>query len=554
MYAPMEYDCLKPAQLPHTTRLYSDYLAWRGRPPKSNRVAEFYEHAPTLAGVRAAAGELKHGMAKYPASMRAEVGDILRTQNMALYGGALPAAVERNLAALASGAAAIVTGQQVGLFGGPAYALYKALSALRIASELSKRGVRAVPIFWMASEDHDLAEVNHVEWLADKGRERLDWKGTAQNEGGSVGRITFGAEITQILERADDSLGGAASGEIAEILRNAYLPERTFSSAFANLMSALLGERGLLIFDPIDARVSRLAAPLYRRAIEQQQEITKSLLEQNKRIEKAGYHAQVKVTERSSLLFRNIGGKRVAIARKNSGFVAGGVEICGPDLAEAISQHPEEFSANALLRPVLQDTLLPTVAYIGGPAEIAYFAQNRVVYEKLLGRTPAFLPRASFTLIESGVERLLKKYQLSVDDVFRGRQHLRLKMETQNLPRGLAARFTTERKNLEKMLAGMKKPIGKVDATLAGALETASKKMLFQFDKLRAKTGRAEAFRAGVLDRHELALRDALYPENALQERSLSLLPFLARDGMDLLADLEEKAGIDAAPHCLIRL
>ena len=209
----------------------------------------------------------------------------------------------------------------------------------------------------------------------------------------------------------------------------------------------------------------------------------------------------MKVTDRSTLLFATVEGKRVALVKRNSGFIAGHQEFTADQLASEIASHPESFSPNALLRPVMQDALLPTAAYIGGPAEIAYFAQNRVLYDRLLGRTPAILPRASFTIVEPVVQRLLTRYSLSIEDVFRGRQFLRGKMERQNISRGLAARFTVEEKKLWKMLEAFRKPIVKLDSTLAGALDTAQRKMLYQFGKIRAKSGRAEGFRTGVSHR-----------------------------------------------------
>lgn len=554
MCVPMEYDCLTPANLPHITRLYSDFLSWRAKPSASPKLSSFYPHQPTLAGIREAARGLTRGTTRYPGEMRAAVAEILRSQNAGFCGNALPAALERNLALLKGNAVAIVTGQQVGLFGGPAYTFYKALSALTIAAQLRKKNIEAVPIFWMASEDHDLAEINHVYWPSATGLERLDWAGEKEQEGRSVGGIVLGPQIAPLVRKAIDGLAGSASQEIGAILAAAYKPDRTFGSAFAQMMAALFGEQGLILLDPMDVRLSRLAAPLFHRAVKEQAELTAGLLAQNKQIEKSGYHTQVKVTERSTLLFRIIEGKRVALLRRNSGFVAADQEFSAADLDAAIDANPDAFSPNALLRPVMQDTLLPTAAYIGGPAEIAYFAQNRVLYDRLLGRMPAILPRASFTLVEQPVERLLKRYGLTIEDVLRGRQHLRLKMEKRNLPRGLAARFIVEEKKLVRMLAGMRKPVGKLDSTLVGALDNAQRKMLYQFGKLQAKAGRAAGFRTGILSGHEQAIRDALYPQNALQERSLSLLPFLARNGLELLAELGKNAGVEPAAHCVARL
>ena len=554
MVVPMEHDCLTSDSLPHITRLYSDFLSWRASKTAPAKLAGLYGQRPDLSGIKSAVRGISKGSAAYPKEMRAAVAEILRAQNADFSGGEIAVEVSRNLDRLADKAVAIVTGQQVGLFGGPAYTFYKALSALRIVEQLRKSGIEAVPIFWMASEDHDLAEIDHVSWPTATGEERLDWTGDKSLEGSSVGNISLGEAITPLAKRATDALTGSDSGEIENILASAYQPDGTFGSAFARMMSVVFAKRGLILLDPLDARLHKLSAPLMIRAANEQSELGAALLEQNKRLEKLGYHAQVKVTDRSTLLFATVEGKRVAITRRNNGFVAGTQEFSVSELASAIADHPESFSPNALLRPVMQDTLLPTAAYIGGPAEIAYFAQNRVLYDRLLGRTPAILPRASFTIVESVVQRLLTRYNLSIQDIFAGRQFLRGKMERQNLPRGLSFRFSAEEKKLAKMLEALRKPISKLDSTLVGALDTAQRKMLYQFGKLRAKSGRAEGFRTGILSKHEQSIRDALYPQNGLQERSLNLLPFLARNGLDLLDKIEKQSGLDCGAHCIIRL
>jgi bacillithiol biosynthesis cysteine-adding enzyme BshC len=553
MVLPMDHDCLRPDSVPHLTRLYSDFLSWRTKKTPPAKLDGLYAHRPDLAGIKEAVREITRAGA-YPKEMRAAVVEILRSQNAQFSGGSLSTEVARNLDRLSGKAVAIVTGQQVGLFGGPAYTFYKALSALRIAEQLRNSRIEAVPIFWMAGEDHDLAEINHVYWASEHGVERLEWAGDNPSEGRSVGNISLGETISSLVKRAAETLGDSGAREIERIVSGAYQPGATFGSAFARLLSALFANRGLILLDPLDARLHKLYAPLMCRAVAEQSELDAALLEQNKHLEKAGYHAQVKVTERSTLLFASEDGKRVAVARRNSGFVAGKQEFTASQLSSAIAAHPESFSPNALLRPVIQDTLLPTAAYIAGPAEIAYFAQSHVLYNRLLGRMPAILPRASFTVIEAPVQRLLKRYSLSIEDIFHGRQFLRAKMERQNLPRGLAVKFSAEEKKLTRVLETFRKPLEKLDPTLVGALDTAQRKMIYQFGKLRAKAGRAEGFRAGALNRHEQSIRDALYPQNGLQERSLSLLPFLARNGLDLLDAIEKKSGMDSGAHCIIRL
>jgi uncharacterized protein YllA (UPF0747 family) len=203
---------------------------------------------------------------------------------------------------------------------------------------------------------------------------------------------------------------------------------------------------------------------------------------------------------------------------------------------------------------VVQDTLLPTVAYIGGAAELAYQAQTSVVYQMLLGRAPAILPRAGFTLVPAHVQNLMMKYNLEIQDVFAGRQRLRAKMESEALPQALSTRFDDNEKTIKDLVEGMREPLSKLDQTLLGALDTVSEKMLYQFNSLRTKAGRAEGFRTGVLNSHENEIVCALLPNNSLQERSLGLLPFLAAEGTELLDLLESCIKTGTGEHCVVRL
>jgi bacillithiol synthase len=271
-------------------------------------------------------------------------------------------------------------------------------------------------------------------------------------------------------------------------------------------------------------------------------------------LEHAGYHAQVKVSESSTLVFRIVDGKRVPIRTKNGGFVAGSVQESFKETLNAAEAHPEQFSANALLRPVIQDTLMPTVAYIGGPAEIAYHAQTSLIYKTLLKRAPAILPRAGFTVVTPQVANLLKKYNLDVCEALGDRQKLRGKMESQVIPRELSERFAEGEKTLQSVLSGLREPLGRLDQTLIGALDTAAEKIVYQFNGLRSKAGRAEGFRTGVIDTHEREIARLLRPNNHLQERSLSLLPFLAAQGGELLDRLELEIKLGTGEHCVFYL
>lgn len=541
MNSSMECHCLPLSDLPHTTKLFSTFLN------DFSKVAKFFAHPPTEAGIAAAAREVH-----LEPAVRRTVVDVLAEQARR-FGS--DSSVARSLDRLGAGAVAVVTGQQVGLFSGPAYSFYKALATVRWAEEMTRRGLEAVPVFWLATEDHDLAEINHCFWPTRQGLLRFELTPNEEARDRRVGELFLGEAIRPIVARAAETLEGPATAEIARSLRESYAPGETFGTAFGKLMARLFVGRGVILLDPLDARFHRLAADVYLRAMEGAAPLRDALLARNRELERAaGFHAQVRVTRETTLLFYNVDGHRQPIRTRGGKFFAGEVSFTGPELADEIRKSPEAFTPNVLLRPVVQDTLLPTAAYVGGPAEIAYMAQAHVVYEKLLGRMPAILSRPGFTLVEPHVARLLKKYGLEIGDVFRGRQHLRSKMEQQSLPRGLEKRFIHDEKAFRKLLGAYSKPLGRLDKSLAGALTTAERKILHQFLKLRGQAGRAENFRSGILDRHERVLLDSLFPHREPQERNLCLLPFLTTHGIEFLDELARCAAPASPQHHLLFL
>jgi bacillithiol synthase len=536
MTAPMESHCISFREIPQTTKLFSSFLEdfWR--------LAPYYAHPPNETGVTAASREVQ-----YDPDIRAGVVEVLREQNQRL--GA-DAATARNLDRLAAGSVAIVTGQQVGLFGGPAYSLYKAVSVVCWAYEMTRRGVDAVPVFWLATEDHDLAEVNHTSLTTRAGLERYELSGAENVAGRRVGEVVLGNAIEPLVAKAVESLEGPYAEWIAQALRESYTAGDNYGSAFGKLMARICAGKGIIFIDGLDARLHRFAAGVYRRALENAAPLREALIARSKELERGGFHAQVKVTRESTLLFFNVAGHRLPLRSRNGGFLAADSSFTPEELRTAIDSAPEAFTANVLLRPIVQDTLLPTAAYIGGPAEVAYMAQAQVVYQQILGRMPAILPRESFTLVEPQVARFLAKYSLDVRDLLRGRQHVRAKMELKSLPELFAERFAADEEALRKILNGYREKLRGLDTTLLGALDSTEEKMLYQFRKLKQKVGRAENLRTGILDRHERLFLDSLYPHHELQERSLSLLPPLAAFGPELLENLARFCGPAAPAAC----
>ena len=483
-------------------------------------------------------------------SVRRAVVEVLRNQNRSF--GA-DDATTRNLDRLRDGAVAVVTGQQVGLFGGPAYSIYKALTAIHVARELTERGVNAVPVFWLATEDHDLAEVDHCFFPKRGGFERFDLA-TSGPADRRVGDIHLGEAVRGLSAQVAALLEGSWAEEVGRWITESYAPEETFGSSFGKLMTRIFAGRGLIFLDPMSPDLHRLSLPTMLRAVKEHKALATELVARSEALEKAGFHAQVKVTEQSTLVFRIVDGQRLALRPVNGGLAAGNKTESIDETLKAMEERPEDFSPSALLRPVIQDTLLPTVAFIAGAAEVAYHAQTSLIYKKLLGRAPAILPRAGFTLVPSHVSNLLKKYNLDAREILQGRHKLRARLEAEALPQALSARFDEGEQAIKTLVDGLREPLTKLDQTLLGALDNASEKMLYQLAGLRAKAGRAEGFRTGVLNTHENEIASSLFPNNALQERSFGLLTFLAAEGPELLDHLDRHIKAGTGEHCFLFL
>ncbi|MGO8983287.1 MAG: bacillithiol biosynthesis cysteine-adding enzyme BshC [Terriglobales bacterium] len=542
----MKGQCLPFQQIPHSSHLFLDYLSY------APSVREFYPRSPIFSEwVKDEAEQVV-----YDSARRSEVSEILERQNR---GWSASGKTLANIERLRRGALAAVTGQQVGLFGGPLFSIFKALTAVKLAEQATAKGVECVPVFWLATEDHDLAEVNHVSLLLESGLAGAFTVESPAATDAPVGTIKFGSEIDRVVERASGLLGGSS---VTDWLRQAYRQGETLGSAFAILFARIFAEWGVILLDPADKDFHDLAKPLLRAAIERASELDEALLARGKALEAAGYHQQVKVTAASTLLFEVKDGARTVVRRKNNNgssgkggdFAVGEDNVTRAELLGEIEAAPEKFNPNVLLRPVVQDYLLPTLVYTGGAAEVAYFAQAAVVYEKLLGRVTPILPRFSATLVEPKAERLLTRYGLGLSDVLLGPERVREAIAAGSLPAELQARFAKAYAAAEEAMTAVRESIGKLDSTLIGAADRARMRMWHQIHQLQRRASRAELLRNEVVGRHADALSNALLPHKALQEREIAGVSFLARYGTDLLGNLYAMINPDCHDHQVISL
>jgi bacillithiol biosynthesis cysteine-adding enzyme BshC len=540
---PVKTECLPFARIPHTSRLFLDFLSCSPRVqpfyPRSARFSEWFRQEAVVQ--------------PYDADRRQRVSEALERQNRqwGVSGKTLT-----SIARLRTGASVVVTGQQVGLFGGPLFSFLKALTAVKFAEDATAAGIDTVPVFWLATTDHDLAEVNHAAIPGADAALHTIAIPSHGVEDAPVGMVTFGAEIDAAVQSAVDLLGATAA---TELLGDSYRQGETLGSSFARMFARLFAEWGVVLMDPSDAVLHAEAKPIYHRAIAQAAALDEALLARGRELEDAGYHQQVKVTPSSTLLFTLRGGTRVPIHRRTNGhneveFLIQEEKVSRQQLLDRIAAAPQDFSPNVLLRPVVQDYLLPTLAYTGGSAEVAYFAQAGVVYEKLLGHVTPIVPRFSATIVEAKPKALLDRYGLELPDTFHGEEVLKEKLAGRMLPPELQQAFDSAGTDLKKSLARIRDGLVQLDKTLVDAADNAGSKMQHQLETLRARAARAELRQSELAGRHAQQLSTWLFPGKALQERGIAAIYFLARLGPDLLTTLYANLHTDCQDHQVITL
>jgi bacillithiol biosynthesis cysteine-adding enzyme BshC len=528
----LETEYLPLSSIPHTTRLFDDYLH------HFDRVKQFYAQPPLRQDWWA--DEIKK--IQYPAERRKAVAAILERQNREFGAGEKTLS---NIQRLREGATAVVTGQQVGLFGGPMFCILKALTAVTMAEKAG-----AVPVFWLATEDHDLEEINTVNLPAGDHLQKFTVN-VPHQEGAPVGTIAFTDEITAAVAQVEAIFG---KSEVSELLAGSYHKSETFGTAFAKFYARIFSDLGIVFLNPLDAELHRVAQAVFRAALEKSEEINNALLARNQELEAAGYHAQVKVTPSHTLSFYFEDGARIPVRHQDGEFFIGERKLAAAELLQETERCPEKFSANVLLRPLVQDYLLPTLCYIGGPSEIAYFAQIEVVYRNLAGRVTPIVPRIFATLVEPRAAKLLDRYQLSLADMLNAPEKTRELVAARALPDSILKSFDSAAEHLERALALLQGPLEKLDRTLVDAAENAGSKMRYQLQGVRDKAARAEARKNTEVLRHADELITALYPNKELQEREVGAAYFLLKYGRGVVEQIRSAARTGCGEHQVVRV
>jgi len=452
-----------------------------------------------------------------------------------------------------SDALAVVTGQQVGLFGGPLYTSYKALTIIKLTQELSQRlQAPVLPVFYLVSEDHDFAE---VQWagLIDRANQfiRTQYQPKQALKRTPVSEIMLEPSITQVIEQlAANTAESDFKQDILAQLSRCYQPGISFNHGFARWFTRLFAEYGIILLDASDPRLKQFVAPVFAKEL-QENLSNRAMAETNLHLAALGYPTQLALQPKRPNVFILDQGRH-SLEWENGSYrnLHSGRRMSIDDLLH----RPESLSPKAALRPLVQDTLLPTIAYVGGPGEIAYWAQLKGVYEAFGLPMPIIVPRAGFTLIEPKVKRHLQRFSLSPADVIIDPEATLGRAKLNLIPEDFRDRITASRSSIEKEWTALSKEVTRMDSTLQGSVDKVRHQMIRQLGALESKILKSFSQREGTVTEQLKAVSENLLPEGKLQERQLSILPFLIKYNWSVLSRLFDAVNVHKLDHQLLEL
>jgi len=450
---------------------------------------------------------------------------------------------------------AIVTGQQAGLFGGPLYTLLKAVTAIRLARKVSARyGIAAIPVFWVEAEDHDWEEVRTARVLDTE---------LALHEI-SLDALEGAGERPVASLVLDDGIGDALgtleqvlpptefTAELLTRLRSHYRPGQRMGTAFASWLDDLLGRYGLVVFEAADPAAKPLVTSLFTKELDAPCRTTHFAKATGDTMRALGHEPQVEPGDDSVALFYMGGGDRVSIKRRDEAYTMGAATRPLAEVQLEATEHPERFSPNVLLRPVVQDKLFPTVCYVAGPSELAYQAQLGAIYKDFGVEMPLLYPRANATLLDSAAVRFLEKYQLPLESLQPHDEAALNRLLQDQLPPGLEDGFVSTTDEIRARVDALKAAIATVDPTLTGAAETTIDRMQETLKHLHTKVIHASKRKDDTLRRQFTRTQGLAFPEGHPQERIVDLAFFVNRYGQALCDRLIEGLPLDMGKHYVV--
>ncbi len=496
-----------------------DYL--QGEPG----LRQFYQWPPNRQGLEEAAQTRR-----FSPEARATLCEALERQYI---GMDMHPAVRANLDRLRGAATlTVTTGHQLCLFTGPLYVPFKILNVVRLARELSTAERPVVPVFWMATEDHDRAEIDHT-WINGN---RVAWPG---EPAGTVGDMRLEG-IGEVLDKAEKAFGhGTHADEMRVLLRECYRPEFTLAQATRRFVNALFGRFGVVVLDGDDHALKSLFVPVMREELLNQVAV-RCVEYADQKLEE---HWRSQAHARDINLFYLRPGHRDRIELENGRYqVLGGGPAFGPEeLLAELEARPERFSPNVLLRPVYQETILPNVAYVGGGGELAYWLQLRWLFQAVQVPLPVLMLRTSAGFFNAKDASRMEALELQWPDIFLPEHELQARVAKERA--SFSVSVQDERQMLQRFYAELRERAKAADPTLEGAVNAIGQRALNGLEAFEKKlVAAAKREQEAPLQQLEL-VRDHLFPGNGLQERRENFIPWYAKEGPAffdrLLAELD---------------
>ena len=451
---------------------------------------------------------------------------------------------------------AILTGQQAGLFGGPLFTLLKALTALKLADQVTRdHHVTAVAIFWIDAEDHDWEEVRSCTVFDDELTPRtVVLAPRATPEPAPVATVRLDKSIAGVLDELERLLPPTEfrSSLVAD-LRAAYTPGIGMAEAFGRWLERVLGDRGLIVYDSSDPASKPLVSEVFARELSMPGRTAKLAALAGSDLVARGYHSQVQAQDDSLALFHLEGGRR-AIRQQDGEFVVGDKNYPAAVLVQEANDRPSGFSPNVLLRPVVQDTIFPTVCYVAGPNELAYLGQLRGVYDHFGVPMPLMYPRATATLLDSAAVRFLTKYQLPLEALQAQDEAALNELLHSQIPPAVEQSFTEAAHAIETQMTELAQALPALDPTLEGAAKSALGRMQHDLQTLHGKIIQAAKRRDETLRRQFIHARALAFPNGHAQERTIGFVAFLNQYGPALVERLNDQLPLDLGRHWIVTI
>jgi bacillithiol biosynthesis cysteine-adding enzyme BshC len=456
---------------------------------------------------------------------------------------------------------AVVTGQQLGLGTGPLYTIYKAITAVKLAEKLSSEfpEFNFVPVFWLEGEDHDFAEVNKLKFINAKNEFMvieylLDGKPLEKNIG-AAGNVILDEHVKQFFDDVQKNFPQSEySSDLFEALHGYYKPGNSFLHAFTGFFNHIYEDSGLIYLNSNHPELKKLLSPLFIKEINANAETSKLVIQKSVELEEH-YHAQIKAKALNLFMFHK--GGRYLIEPSESGdyFLRNTRQRFTKDeLLTLAANSPEVFSPNVVLRPLCQDFLLPTVEYVAGPAEIAYFAQLKPVYEYFALTMPVIYPRASVTIAEEKIHKVLEKYSLELIELFGDVDSVLSKVSDQVSEVKVDALFSLLDDRIKEAVNEARFGIQQIDPTLNGTVDSTLQKFQHYLDILKQKTQKAQQQKEDISLQQIKKAALNIFPNGNFQEREFSVVQYLNKYGPDFVKWIANEVVIDKFQHQIISI